>query len=1114
VRSRTTEIADPADLTRAEHGARYLWWRGLAEAGAPPVEALPRVETLPDSGHLVVVRRVAPGAYEYLHYGAEIAALSGFDLTGRRLAAAAPLHDQVETDVAALYLRRYEDALARGRALAVLNQGKRLSRVHAWERLLLPFGRADEIGARVVVDVRPHMFRHEVLASLSQIAKFGSATLEPERGPDGRIVDFLLLEATELAPVLGEAPWRLSELLGAEVGPDLVERLTSASDGGCVRAATRRIDGPDGGRHVRIEAFAAPVRPFVTVYDVTAETAALIVADETRRRLEDSEARFRDFATSGTDWFWQTDENHRFVEFSTDLAFADYRINKNVGRTRREIDVIPEDRPTIEAHMRDLEARREFRGLVYRVRTAEGLLALRVSGKPFYGPDGRFLGYRGSGANVTAEMRRTQELADSRAALERAESMAKIGHWRWDSASGELSCSSSLCAIFGYGSPPAALADVAARLHEEDRSLLRGALEKVSGGAASVQFEARLRRSSDGAWRHGRFVVESGEGREAGFAVYGVVHDVTDLATAQALLKRRSEELSNANRLGRLGDWSYRLGEETVSWSDEVFELLRYERASLSLVRSDLLGLYLDGDRERLLAAQAEVVRTGEVASLDVRIRRGDGTVGDFVVTTKAERDPSGRITGFVGTIQDISERKDAERRLAKLAYADPLTGLGNRAAFQRELDRAVADVAETGETAALLLLDLDQFKEVNDGLGHAAGDALLVRVAESLGVEVPARAFLARLGGDEFALVLRRTSREAATALARRLTERIGLPMRLPQGEVCVGTSIGVAFLPDDGPTAEIVLRNADLALYRAKDSGRGRHHLYDPTLEADIQARLGLTRDLRRALEAGGLEARYQPQVDLRYGRVVGFEALMRWRHPERGYVPPSEFIPLAEGSSLICDLGAWILDEACRQARAWRAAGAPPREVSINVSAAQLWHGDLVEVVERALTSSGLDPRLVTLEVTESVFIDQSKGRVRRTFEALRELGVSLALDDFGTGYSSLGYLNQLPFQKLKIDRCFVQDVERSAARRRLLEGIVALGKGLGMTVVAEGVETEAQLAIVREMRCDLVQGFVFARPVEAAEVAETAAAVEREAAAFLAGSPGRSRAPLRA
>jgi diguanylate cyclase (GGDEF)-like protein len=496
-----------------------------------------------------------------------------------------------------------------------------------------------------------------------------------------------------------------------------------------------------------------------------------------------------------------------------------------------------------------------------------------------------------------------------------------------------------------------------------------------------------------------------------------------------------------------------------------------------------------------LVAARLQRGITAPLQNLTTAIERIRRT-HDYAARIEAtSNDEVGQlVASFNETLNEIRVR---DRNLEKLAYYDPLTGLGNRSLFHRALDDQLNTCQTSGIGGALLLLDLDRFKDVNDTLGHATGDELLLGAAQVIAGVVPQDHPLARLGGDEFAVIVPECrDQTAAELLAKKVITALAESLVLQRGEVTAETSIGVALFPRDGVTAGDLMRNADLALYQAKEEGRGRFVVFRPEMHAAIESRTALARDLRSALaDKVGLAVHYQPQIELSTGRVRGFEALMRWNHPMLGNIPPSAFIPVAESSRLICDLGSWILREAAVQAKVWVDAGEPPREIAVNVSAAQLRHTDIAREVAEVLTETGLPPHLLCIELTESLLADNADGRIQNALAALKDLGVTLALDDFGTDYSSLGYLTRLPFDKLKIDRIFVDGITDSQRARELLKGIVALGHGLGMAVIAEGVERQGEIEIIHEFGCNQAQGYVFARPTVAAEAISFARSRER-------------------
>ncbi len=818
-----------------------------------------------------------------------------------------------------------------------------------------------------------------------------------------------------------------------------------------------------------------------------------VTEDETRKfELRRALESMRDFAESASDWFWETGPDHRFRVFSASMDnHRDVSNLAAMGKSRLELDLHPDDVPSVLAHMAVLETRQPFRDLLYRVQGTDGnWLWIKAGGKPIFDAGGRFDGYRGSGSHVTDAMMRQERLAEEQAALRRAEEVAKIGHWRWRAESGALEWSESVYDLMGFH-PDERVPDVRkliGRIHPDDKGPFVAVLKDMENGLVTQDCYYRWQPEVGGQFRYFRLRVDLEYDRDGKFiGNFGILQDITEQKLAQLQLNERSQQLQEAQRIGRMGDWSYNIGEKELWWAPEIYELLRLDPTSFRPVHEQVMAMYIGDGSVRLLESQKTAVRTRAVQNVDVKVRRGDGTAADFVVTSKVIASRSGRAVGFTGTIQDITDRKHAEEQLEKLAYYDPLTGLANRALFRREIEEMISRTQRNRAASALLLLDLDRFKEVNDSLGHAAGDDLLTRAGHLIGRVIGASCSLYRLGGDEFAVVVPDCDdTEQATERAHEIIRVLSEPIHLDRGEVNIGASIGIVMIPRDGSTSEELMRHADLALYRAKEEGGSRLAFFDAGMSELVQQKTAMARDLRMAAQhALGLEARYQPQIDLATDLVVGFESLMRWKHPTKGYIPPSEFIPIAESSSLITEIGLWILRESTAQARLWLDLSEPPREISVNVSAAQIWQTELEHDVARILEETRLPPHLLCLELTESLFADHAEGRVRRALTSLKKLGVTLALDDFGTGYSSLGYLTQLPFDKLKIDRVFVDGIVNSRRKRKLLEGMVALGRGLGMTVIAEGAEMPEEVDILRSFNCDCVQGFVFARPCIAAE-----------------------------
>ena len=436
------------------------------------------------------------------------------------------------------------------------------------------------------------------------------------------------------------------------------------------------------------------------------------------------------------------------------------------------------------------------------------------------------------------------------------------------------------------------------------------------------------------------------------------------------------------------------------------------------------------------------------------------------------------------GIAQDITEMKAAEQRIEHLAYYDALTDLPNRALLAQRAELALALAARHRTELAVLFLDLDRFKEVNDSLGHAEGDTLLVAVAARLQALVRVEDTICRLGGDEFVLLLPDARQEGALRVADKLLAAFRQPFAVAGHTLGVTVSIGIALYPHDGADFSELLKNADTALYRAKQEGRNTRLFYDRNMNAATFERLVLEGELRQALATGQLRAYYQPKVRLPDGALVGAEALIRWRHPERGLIPPGQFIPVAEASDLIVAVGDWMLVEVCRQVAAWRKAEFPPLTVAINLAARHFRLPNLADRVCGLLEAYGLPPQALELEITESTLLEIG-AETGEALLALERLGIGLALDDFGTGYSSLSYLKRLPLTALKIDQSFVRDLETDPDDRTLAATIVALGHQMGFMVVAEGVETEEQRQILLEQGCDLAQGYLFGRPLPAEE-----------------------------
>ncbi len=476
----------------------------------------------------------------------------------------------------------------------------------------------------------------------------------------------------------------------------------------------------------------------------------------------------------------------------------------------------------------------------------------------------------------------------------------------------------------------------------------------------------------------------------------------------------------------------------------------------------------------------------GLVLNFESQVYRHDGSIIWISENARAVKNPEGSVQFFEGTVIDITERKRHVAELEHQATHDSLTGLPNRSLLRDRIEQAIAKARRDGNLVAVVFVDLDHFKLINDSLGHHVGDRLLLEVADRLTTCVRGHDSVARQGGDEFVLVLTEQHNDnEILALVSRLLETISQPWMNDGQEYGLSCSIGISCYPQDGGDSDALLRCADAAMYKAKESGRNTYHFYTPELNQAIGERLELENGLRHALEREELRVYYQPRIDVSSGRIIGAEALIRWDCPGKGLVPPDSFIPLAEETGLIIRIGQWVLQEACRQNSAWQRAGLPPISVSVNISPIQFRHIGLVKSVSTALEQENLDPSYLELELTES-FVMHDAERINVAMQALKALGVDIAVDDFGTGYSSLSYLKRFPVDRLKIDKSFVRDIDTDPDDAAIVRAIITLGHALGLKVVAEGVETQAHLEFLQRHGCDELQGYYFSRPVPATEM----------------------------
>ncbi len=512
--------------------------------------------------------------------------------------------------------------------------------------------------------------------------------------------------------------------------------------------------------------------------------------------------------------------------------------------------------------------------------------------------------------------------------------------------------------------------------------------------------------------------------------------------------------------------------------------------SATGLSRLDVLGhdwaeaMYPD-DSALALAAWAEAVRSARPFRHEFCLRDAGGGETWLYARAVPRLDGDGRMAGFVGTVTDASKRRGAQARLEFLSHHDSLTGLPNRMLARDRLRQAISFAGRGQFRVALVLVDIDHFKDVNDSFGHSVGDAVLTATAERLEGCVRDSDTVSRTGGDEFLLILTDIhDPDAVAAVAAKILQQLAAPLEIDGAEIRCSVSAGISVYPDDGSEFDALLGKADTALDQAKGAGRNAYRFYTERMNVDAIRQLDVRNQLHRALERGEFVLYYQPVVSLASGRVAGAEALIRWKHPSRGLVPPNDFISIAEDSGLIVPIGEWALREACRQAAAWRQSHLPALFVAVNLSAVQFRRGDLERTVAAALADSGLPPALLELELTESILIADSDN-VLATVRRLCAHGVRLSIDDFGTGYSSLSYLKRFSVHKLKIDRSFVAEAHKDSGDAAIVGAVIQMARAMNLEVVAEGVEQAETLDFLRSLRCDLVQGYIYGRPVPADE-----------------------------
>ncbi|MEC4891377.1 MAG: EAL domain-containing protein [Nitrospira sp.] len=557
-------------------------------------------------------------------------------------------------------------------------------------------------------------------------------------------------------------------------------------------------------------------------------------------------------------------------------------------------------------------------------------------------------------------------------------------------------------------------------------------------------------------------------------------------------LRERETRLAEAQRIAQLGNWRWELSSNRLIASGEVFRILGIDGHPAAMPFEQFLHHLHSPDRAAIEAGIHQALATGVPFQQDHRILLPSGATRVVHHQAEAVFAPGGTATFVTGTIQDVTDQKQAEAQIHFLSNYDRLTQLPNRQLFQDRVAQALAAHKRHGTGGAVFLINLDRFQRINDTLGSKCGDTILREVAERLRYcvrqsDTVARfddqepTTLSRLGGDEFTVLLTHLSSvQNTTKVAQRIQDALNVPYHLDNQDIVVTASIGIVLLGTDGDTVDTLLRNADAAMHAAQDQGRNTYQFYSHSMNIALAERLSLESDLRNAIAREEFLLHYQPQVDIRRWNITGVEALIRWRHPVRGMVSPASFIPLAEEAGLISDIGEWVLRQACRQQVAWSACGLGDLSIAVNLSAVQFHQRSLVEMIARIVRETGVSPSKIELELTESTAMQQAENAVS-IFHQLKAMGFHLAIDDFGTGYSSLAYLKRFPIDTIKIDRAFIKDLDEQSEQAAIAVAIIAMAHGLKLHVLAEGVETQGQLDILKAQGCDEIQGYFFSHPL---------------------------------
>lgn len=672
-----------------------------------------------------------------------------------------------------------------------------------------------------------------------------------------------------------------------------------------------------------------------------------------------------------------------------------------------------------------------------------------------------------------------QKLQESEQRLHEAQHIARIGNWNWDITTGEIIWSDQIYTIIGVNpsTPKGTFNDLLAVVAEDERPTVKAVFEKCRQDGVPYDIEHSVVREDDRlVYVHQQGQVELDKTGQA-IRMAGTMQDITQRRQTEAQMRKLSgavEQIADSvmitNGVGVVEYVNPAFEEMTGYTKEEAIgstpRLLKSERQSASFY-----------------ARLWKTVLDGQVFNDVIINRKKNGQFYYEEKTITPQKDQHGNIIHFISTGKDVTERIESQERLHYLAHHDALTGLPNRVLLQDRLAQALSRSRWHERNIAVLFMDVDRFKIINDTLGHAVGDNLLQQMATRLLECIREGDTVSRLGGDEFAVVLNDlASDEDVLPIAEKMISTLKTPMYIDGHELFVTSSIGISMFPRDGTDSNELLKKADVAMYRAKAQGKDKYQLYNADDDVQAVGRLSIENQLRRALEKGEFSLNYQPQLDITDGSIIGFEALLRWYNQDLKNMPPLQFIPILEETGMIIPVGDWVLRTACQQEKAWQNAGMSPHRIAVNLSIRQFQGQGLVRRIDEILSEIGLLPQYLELEITEGLLIEQIT-ETAKVLNELHEMGIHLSIDDFGTGYSSMSYLKRLPFDTLKIDRMFISDITFNPDDAAIATAIISLAHTLGMQVIAEGVETHDQLQYLQQQQCDAMQGYLFSPPLAA-------------------------------